>query len=65
MSCSAHKTMTALPIAHDGQKGALDPVPSMRIQILVLYRPDAIIQRIKLGRNGIDAEGNESYLFVA
>jgi len=57
--------MTALPIAHNGQKGALDPFPSMRIQILVLYWPDAIIQRIKLGWNGIDAKGDESDLFAA
>ena len=57
--------MTALLIPHDTQKGALDPIPGLRKQIHVLYWPDAIIQRIKFGRNGIDAEGNESYLFAA
>jgi hypothetical protein len=57
--------MTTLPISEDSKKSALDAIPPLRKQVLVLYGTNAAIQRVKSGWNGIDSQGNERNLLAA
>ena len=57
--------VAALPNPHQSKKGFLDAVPTSHEYLLVFDQTDAIMQRVELGRDGIDAKRDQGDLLPA